>query len=51
MERSNGYSQEEFSSKSKAIPAKENQLNQVVSKPMADPPIVKHYADPIPENK
>lgn len=48
----NGYSQEEFSSKSKAIPAKEKPVKpKVVSKPMADPPIVKRYvADPIPEN-
>ena len=48
----NGYSQEEFSSKSKAIPAKEKPVKpKAVSKPMADPPIVKRYvADPIPEN-
>lgn len=48
----NGYSQEEFSSKSKVILAKEKPMKpKVVARPMAGPPKVKPYvADPIPEN-
>jgi hypothetical protein len=47
-----GYAQEEFSSKSKMIPAKEKPAKpRVVGKPIPDPPKIKPYvADPIPVN-
>ena len=49
----NGYSQEEFSSKSKIVPAKEKPAKPKVAagKPIPDPPKIQPYvADPIPEN-
>lgn len=48
----NGHAQQEFSSKTKMVPAKEKPVKpKVVGKPIPDPPKVQPYiADPIPEN-